>query len=53
MYELEQLLSEIDDKVKDTIEMKAHPDKKKESLSGFPKSTMGSRPATAIETKKK
>jgi len=51
--ELEQLLPEIEEKVKDTIEMKAHPEKMKESLQGFPKSTMGSRPATAIETKKK
>jgi len=51
--ELEQLLPEIDEKVKDTIEMKAHPEKMKESLQGFPKSTMGSRPASAIETKKK
>merc|ERR1712114_103224 len=51
--ELEQLLPEIDEKVKDTIEMKAHPEKMKESLQGFPKSTMGSRPPTAIQTKKK
>jgi len=50
--EVELLLPEIDDKIKDTIEMKAHPEKMKESMSGFPKSTMGSNPATAIQTKK-
>jgi len=51
--ELELLLPEIDAKISDTLEMKAHPEKMKESMSGFPKSTMGSKPATAIQTKKK
>jgi len=51
--EIEQLLPEIEEKVKDTIEMKAHPEKMKEHLSNFPKSTMGSKTAAAIQTKKK
>jgi len=51
--ELEQLLPEIDEKIQDTLEMKAHPEKMKEHMSGFPKSTMGSKSATAIPTKKK
>jgi len=54
--EIEELLPEIEEKVKDTIEMKAHPEKIKEHLakhlSNFPKSTMGSKPATTIQTKK-
>jgi len=51
--EVEQLLPEIDSKVADTLEMKAHPEKMKESLQGFPKSTMGSKSASAIQTKRK
>merc|ERR1712112_589403 len=51
--EVEQLLPEIDAKVQDTIELKAHPEKMKESMSGFSKSTMGSKPAQAIQIKKK
>jgi len=51
--ELELLLPEIEAKVQDTIEMKAHPEKMKESMSGFSKSTMGSKPASAIQIKKK
>jgi tetratricopeptide (TPR) repeat protein len=51
--EVEQLLPEIDSKVADTFEMKAHPEKMKESLQGFPKSTMGSMSASAIQTKRK
>jgi len=51
--ELSLLLPEIEAKVQDTIEMKAHPEKMKESMSGFSKSTMGSKPAQAIQIKKK
>jgi len=51
--EIEELLPEIEEKVKDTMDMKAHPEKMKEHLSNFPKSTMGSQSATAIQTKKK
>jgi len=51
--ELELLLPEIEAKVQDTIEMKAHPEKMKESMSGFSKSTMGSKPASNIQIKKK
>jgi len=51
--EVEQLLPEMDSKVADTLEMKAHPEKMKESLQGFSKSTMGSKSASAIQTKRK
>jgi len=50
--ELEMLLPEIDEKILDTHEMKAHPEKMKE-MAGFSKSSMAGKSANVIETKKK
>jgi len=50
--ELEMLLPEIDEKILDTHEMKAHPEKMKE-MAGFSKSSMVGKSANVIETKKK